>query len=339
MKRILILALSVLLLFIGNVNAMDIDVWYVVETHTQDGKIIEKQVIDVYRTRGEAIKNLPKDYTIPGRIERVTIPARTETKYWLIEMQSSGSGWVATGKQKGPYSTRSEATKSNPGTRTERNSARRYYIREMYREYGAIFTRETGKTEGPFASQTAAQNRVNNLGTRVINQTTYTGSLYLDDQNMSLPRTFRMPSLLTRRTFNSLSTAQSEVRALIDRTSTVGTITRSEPLPSGVINLYGQHGLIPSKDKLAYSGYKLVAVGSFGAYVGLVIEGETEAGRYFWEPYTSNATETINYRWDVGTENNEIPERVEEREIPPTSVTYSVEKETVSVNVTIHLTK
>ena len=342
MKRILIITLAMLLFIVGNVYAMDIDVWHVVETYTQDGKIIEKQVIDVYRTRTEAVNNSPKDYTIPGRIERVTIPARMETRYWLLEMQNSGSGWFATGKQRGPYTTRSEATQNNPGSKTERNNATRYYIREVYRELSSNYRRVTGRTEGPFASQTAAQNRANSLGARFITQATYTGSLYLDEgfnETMTRPDLYKTPTVLTSRTFSSLSTARSEVRALIDRTSTAGMIARGEPLPAAVVNIYGHLGVIPNRASLSYSGYKLVALGRVGAYVGLVLSEQTEVGRYFWEPYTSNITQTVNYRWDISTEYYEMPERVERIEIPPTSVTYSVEKETVAVGVTIHLSK
>ena len=342
MKRALLLTLAMLLFFIGKVHAMDIDVWHLVETHTQNGKIIKEQVVDVFRTREEAVANSPNDYTIPGKIERITIPSRMETRYWLIEKQNSGSGWFVTGKQKGPYTTRSEATQNNPGSRTERSNATRYYIREVYREHSSNYRRITGKTEGPFASQAAAQNRANSLGARLITQATYTGSLYLDEgfnETMTRPDLYKTPTVLTSRTFSSLSTARSEVRALIDRTSTAGMIARGEPLPAAVVNIYGHLGVIPNRASLSYSGYKLVALGRVGAYVGLVLSEQTEVGRYFWEPYTSNITQTVNYRWDVNSILNHIPERVEDIEIPPTSVTYSVEKESVAVDVTIHLSK
>ncbi|MCR3921739.1 MAG: hypothetical protein NUK65_04365 [Firmicutes bacterium] len=344
MRKILLFTLVIVLLTAGNVQAMDVDVWHVVETHTQYGKVIEKQVVDVYRSKEEAQRKSPQDYIIPEEVVRVTVPARTETRYWLVEMQNSGNGWNTAGRQTGPYETRAEARQNNPGTRTERDNSTKYYIREVSMDYFSYTTNPTGRSEGPFSSRAAAQDRVRSLGTRAIRRTDYIGSLYLDEgfnSTMARPNHYKTPTLLTSRTYSSLSEARTEVRDLIrTRTSTAGTITISEPLPDAVINLFGYLGVLSSRSSLLYSGFKLVAPKrDVGAYVGLVERKQTDIGVYFWQTYSSYVAETINYRWDINTVRNYTPERVERRTVPQINVTYSIEKDTVPVDVTIHLSR
>lgn len=164
MKKIFIVMVVFLALLRGGaVQALDIDYWYIVEVHAQNGEIIAETVVmnQVYKSYEEALSNCPASYT---RKEVVFVPPKHVSRYWLREKRNNGGSWINTGRSIGPFGTTSEARNANPGTRVVTNTS--YYIRELYHNFRNDRITATGKQEGPFSSSTAAKNRADALGVR-----------------------------------------------------------------------------------------------------------------------------------------------------------------------------